>query len=91
MKQVTKLEEKIAVVSIGKKGSRNQAEHERETTEAFIEGQRFRAGAADEVLLPRLRIAVDVDVVPATGVLEAIQVIHRDSFGAGFFHSMQIV
>ena len=48
-KQITKLEETIAVVSIAKKGRRNQAEYERETTEAFLEGQRFRAGSEGSI------------------------------------------
>jgi IS5 family transposase len=45
MKQIEGLEDKIPVVSIAKKGRRTQVEYERETTEAFIEGQRFRAGS----------------------------------------------
>ena len=49
MKQITSLEEKIPVVSISKKGRRNQAEYERETTEEFIDGQRFRAGSEGSI------------------------------------------
>ena len=49
MKQIDGLEEKIRVVSIAKKGRRTQAEYERETTEAFIEGQRFRAGSEGSI------------------------------------------
>lgn len=36
MQQIEELEEKILVVSIAKKGRRNQAEYERETSDAFI-------------------------------------------------------
>jgi IS5 family transposase len=49
MKQISSLEEKIAVVSIAKKGRRNQEQYERETTEEFIDGQRFRAGSEGSI------------------------------------------
>ena len=49
MKQISSLEEKIAVVSIAKKGRRNQEEYQRETTEEFIDGQRFRAGSEGSI------------------------------------------
>ena len=49
MQQIEGLEEKIQVVSIAKKGRRNQAEYERETSEAFIDGQRFRAGSEGSI------------------------------------------
>ncbi len=45
MKQISSLEEKIPVVSIAKKGRRTEAEYERETTDDFLDGQRFRAGS----------------------------------------------
>ncbi len=53
MKQISSLEEKIAVVSIAKKGRRNQEEYERQTTEEFIDGQRFRAGSEGSISLLR--------------------------------------
>ncbi len=49
MKQIADLEKNIPVVSIAKKGRRNQAEYERETTEEFIDGQRFRAGSEGSI------------------------------------------
>ncbi|MBW2540330.1 MAG: ISNCY family transposase [Deltaproteobacteria bacterium] len=49
MKQISSLEEKIATVSIAKKGRRNQEEYQRETTEEFIDGQRFRAGSEGSI------------------------------------------
>ena len=49
MKQISSLEEKIAVVSIAKKGRRNQEEYKRKTTEEFINGQRFRAGSEGSI------------------------------------------
>lgn len=49
MKQILSLEEKIAVVSIAKKGRRNPEEYKRETTEEFIDGQRFRAGSEGSI------------------------------------------
>lgn len=49
MEQIEGLEEKIAVVSIAKKGRRTQAEYERETSDAFIDGQRFRAGSEGSI------------------------------------------
>lgn len=49
MKQIEGLEEKIAVVSIAKKGRRTQVEYERETSEAFVDGQRFRAGSEGSI------------------------------------------
>ena len=49
MKQIAGLEEKIATVSIAKKGPRNQAEYQRETTDEFIDGQRFRAGSEGSI------------------------------------------
>ena len=49
MQQISSLEEKIPVVSISKKGRRNQAEYERETSDAFVDGQRFRAGSEGSI------------------------------------------
>ncbi len=49
MQQIEGLEAKIPVVSIAKKGRRNQAEYERETSDAFIDGQRFRAGSEGSI------------------------------------------
>ena len=49
MKQILKLEETITTVSICKKGRRNQAEYERESTEEFKDGQRFRAGCEGSI------------------------------------------
>jgi len=49
MQQIEGLEELIPVVSIAKKGRRNQAEYERETSDAFIDGQRFRAGSEGSI------------------------------------------
>ena len=49
MKQISSLEEKISVVSIAKKGRRNQEQYQRETTEEFISGQRFRAGSEGSI------------------------------------------
>jgi IS5 family transposase len=49
MKQIMKLEENIATVSICKKGRRNPQEYEREGTEAFRDGQCFRAGCEGSI------------------------------------------
>lgn len=49
MEQITELQDKIPVVSIAKKGRRSQAELERETSEEFIDGQRFRAGSEGSI------------------------------------------
>jgi IS5 family transposase len=49
MKQILALEEKIAVVSIAKKGRRTPEEYARETTEEFLAGQRFRAGSEGSI------------------------------------------
>jgi IS5 family transposase len=49
MKQIIKLEKNIVTVSICKKGRRNQQEYERECTEAFKDGQRFRAGCEGSI------------------------------------------
>jgi len=49
MKQIVLLEAKITTVSIAKKGRRNQVEYARETTEEFIDGQRFRAGSEGSI------------------------------------------
>jgi len=49
MQQILKLEETITTVSICKKGRRNQAEYERESTEEFKDGQRFRAGCEGSI------------------------------------------
>ena len=49
MEQIHSLEKLIPVVSISKKGRRTQAEYERETTEEFIDGQRFRAGSEGSI------------------------------------------
>jgi len=49
MKQILALEEKIAVVSIAKKGRRTPEEYARETTAEFLAGQRLRAGAEGSI------------------------------------------
>ncbi len=49
MKQILKLQENIVTVSICKKGRRNQQEYERESTEEFKDGQRFRAGCEGSI------------------------------------------
>ena len=49
MEQIKSLEEDINVVSIAKKGRRTQTEYERETTDEFIDGQRFRAGSEGSI------------------------------------------
>ena len=49
IKQILKLEEQITTVSICKKGRRNQQEYERESTEQFKDGQRFRAGCEGSI------------------------------------------
>ena len=48
-KQIADLEAKIATVSIGKKGRRTPEEYQRETSEAFLAGQRFRAGCEGSI------------------------------------------
>jgi IS5 family transposase len=49
MEQIIKLEKNIVTVSICKKGRRNQQEYERECTEEFKGGQRFRAGCEGSI------------------------------------------
>ena len=49
MKQLLALEETIRTVSICKKGRRTPAEEERESSKAFKEGQRFRAGCEGSI------------------------------------------
>ena len=49
MKQLLDLEKDISLVSIAKKGRRNQAEYDRETSEEFLAGQRFRAGSEGSI------------------------------------------
>ena len=49
MKQIVKLEKNIETVSICKKGRRNPQEYERESTEEFKDGQRFRAGCEGSI------------------------------------------
>jgi IS5 family transposase len=49
MEQILSLEEKIATVSICKKGRRNQQEYERESSQEFKDGQRFRAGCEGSI------------------------------------------
>lgn len=49
MEQIANLEKKIETVSIGKKGRRTPAEYEREHSEAFLDGQRFRAGSEGSI------------------------------------------
>ena len=49
MKQIAGLEEKIATVSIAKKGRRTPEEYQRETTDEFVAGQRFRAGSEGSI------------------------------------------
>ena len=49
MKQIAGLEEKIATVSIAKKGRRTRQEYQRETADEFLAGQRFRAGCEGSI------------------------------------------
>lgn len=49
MNQIADLEQKIATVSIAKKGRRTAAEYRRETRPEFIDGQRFRAGCEGSI------------------------------------------
>jgi IS5 family transposase len=49
MDQIHLLEEEISTVSIAKKGRRNSNEYARERSEAFVEGQRFRAGVEGSI------------------------------------------
>ena len=49
MEQITALEGKIQTVSIGKKGRRTPQEQVRERSEAFVAGQRFRAGVEGSI------------------------------------------
>jgi hypothetical protein len=49
MGQIHLLAAHIQTVSIPKKGRRNPQEHERETCEAFVSGQRFRAGVEGSI------------------------------------------
>jgi IS5 family transposase len=49
MKQMAALEGKIQTVSIGKKGRRTPQEQAREQSEAFVAGQRFRAGVEGSI------------------------------------------
>jgi IS5 family transposase len=49
MEQVLDLQDDITTVSICKKGRRSQAEYERESTEQFKDGQRFRAGSEGSI------------------------------------------
>jgi IS5 family transposase len=47
--QIAALEKKITTVSIAKKGRRTPGEYRRETSQAFIDGQRFRAGCEGSI------------------------------------------
>jgi len=49
MTQIFSLEETITTVSICKKGRRTQQEYERESSEEFKDGQRFRAGCEGSI------------------------------------------
>jgi IS5 family transposase len=49
MEQIEQLEQEIETVSIGKKGRRTREQYERETSDAFIDGQKFRAGSEGSI------------------------------------------
>jgi IS5 family transposase len=49
MAQIERLEQDIDMVSICKKGRRTREQYARETSEAFIDGQRFRAGSEGSI------------------------------------------
>ena len=49
IEQLLTLEETITTVSICKKGRRTQQEYERESSEEFKDGQRFRAGCEGSI------------------------------------------
>ncbi len=49
MEQIGQLEQEIETVSICKKGRRTTEQYQRENTEAFIDGQRFRTGCEGSI------------------------------------------
>jgi IS5 family transposase len=49
MEQIDSLQATIRTVSIAKKGRRTAVEEQRETAEAFVQGQRFRAGVEGSI------------------------------------------
>ena len=49
MDQIEKLEQEIETVSICKKGRRTNEQYQRESTKAFIDGQRFQAGCEGSI------------------------------------------
>jgi IS5 family transposase len=49
MSQIAALEDKIGTVSIAKKGRRTPSQEERESSEDFMTGQRFRAGVEGSI------------------------------------------
>ena len=49
MIQIAALQSKIRTVSIAKKGRRTPAQVERESSEDFVAGQRFRAGVEGSI------------------------------------------
>ena len=49
MEQIHSLQTTIRTVAIAKKGRRTAPEEERETAEAFVQGQRFRAGVEGSI------------------------------------------
>ncbi|MBM4043769.1 MAG: ISNCY family transposase [Planctomycetes bacterium] len=59
MEKIRELEQKIGVVSIGKKGHKNEEEAEREADEAFRAGQRFRAGIEGTLSFLKRKLGLD--------------------------------
>lgn len=49
MDQIASLEKDIKLVSIAKKGRRTEQEYQRETSDEFLAGQRFRAGSEGSI------------------------------------------
>ena len=49
MDQIAELEKDIKLVSIAKKGMRTEEEYQRETSDEFLAGQRFRAGSEGSI------------------------------------------
>jgi IS5 family transposase len=59
MEKISELETKIDTVSIAKKGRRTQAQTQREHSDAFREGQRFRAGSEGTISVLKRAFKLD--------------------------------
>jgi len=85
MQQLSSLEEKIAVVSIAKKGRRNRHEYQRETSNDFVAGQRFRAGSEGSISVLKRAFKLGMCLLKGFNITALLSIANIPLFFGGSF------